>query len=130
MDSSHPDSGPEPALINPGKLQTFVMLGGDDYRELLGDLIREVPEQLDRMRTAIAAGDVAECRQRAHSLRGILGYFGCVVMTARLGALESRDAVMPEEAATIHADFQDLWHNSLAAIREWEKSVPEFATGA
>lgn len=127
MDSTHPATGPEPALINPGKLQTFVMLGADDYVEMLGDLMREVPEQLERMRSAIAGGDLAECRQRAHSLRGILGYFGCVVMTARLAALESREAVMPEEAAAIHAEFQALWQASLAAIREWEKSVPEFA---
>jgi len=114
-------------LVNTDKLRTFLILGVDDYVEMLGDLIGEVPEQLDRMRDAIQSGDIADCRQAAHSLRGILGYFGCVAMTARLGQLEGRPSLAAEEAPTIHAEFQSLWSASLAAIRQWEKSVPDFA---
>ena len=36
------------------------------------------------------------------------------------------DAV-PAQAAAVQAELQDLWDRSLAAIKEWEKSVPEFA---
>ena len=126
MDSTQEVPAPEPSIINTRKLQTFVILGIDDYTEMLGDLMREVPEQLEQMRIDIERGNFAECRQCAHSLRGILGYFGCVAMTARLAELETRESLMPEEAAAIHAEYQTLWHDSLAAIREWEKSIPGF----
>ena len=127
MDSTQSPAGQEPPLINTRKLQTFVILGVDDYVEMFGDLMREVPPQLDRMRSAIEGGDLAECRQCAHSLRGILGYFGCVAMTVRLAELENRESVMPEEASAIHGEFQTLWHDSRVAIREWGKSIPDFA---
>ena len=127
MDSSQSVSGDGPLLVNTGKLQTFLFLGFDDYVEMLGDLMREVPEQLERMRCSIQQGDFADCKQCAHSLRGILGYFGCVAMTTRLGQLENRQSLAPEEAATTYAEFQTLWPDSLAAIRQWEKSIPDFA---
>jgi len=127
MDVTQPVSGEEPVLVNTDKLRTFLILGLDDYVEMLGDVMGEVPEQLERIRSSIEQGDFADCRQAAHSLRGILGYFGCAAMTTRLGQLEGRQSFAPEEAATIHAEFQTLWSASLAAIRQWEKSIPDFA---
>ena len=126
MDPTQSAAGQESPLINTRKLQTFVILGVADYVEMFGDLMCEVPQQLARMHSAIAGGDLAECRQCAHSLRGILGYFGCVAMTVRLAELENRESVMPEEASAIYGEFHTLWHDSCAAIREWEKSIPDF----
>jgi len=127
MESTLPHSAGEPSLINTRKLHTFVLLGMADFHELLGDMLREVPLQLDQIATTIRQGDVAECKLQAHSLRGILGYFGCVAMTARLNEIEKQDSIMPEIAEDIHTELLTLWENSLVAIREWEKSVPQFA---
>ena len=110
MDSTQPIPGPDLPLINIRKLQTFVMLGIDDYVEMLGDLMREVPEQLEQIRIAIEQGNLEDCREHAHSMRGILGYFGCVTMTRRLASLESRTSLMPEDAAATCEEFQTLCH--------------------
>ena len=65
-------------------------------------------------------------KARAHGLRGVLAYFGCVAVTKRLAQLETQECVPPEQAAGIHAELLDLWEQSLAALAEWEKSVPDF----
>ena len=127
MDSTHPAPGPESPLINTRKLQTFVLLGIDDYLEMLGDLMREVPAQLTRLRSAIEQGNSDDCKQCAHMMRGILGYFGCVAMTDKLASLENQPNLPPTEATATYQDFQALWQHSLTAIREWEKSIPDFA---
>lgn len=127
MESTQPFITQDPPLIDIRKLRLFVILGIADYRELLGDVLREVPEQLVNIRDFIRQGDSVQRKQCAHSLRGILGYFGCVAMTARFTQVEAEETIMPEQADAIYAELETLWQNSLAAIREWEKSVPEFA---
>ena len=60
------------------------------------------------------------------ALRGLLAYFGCIAMTARLAALENQTSIAPEQAAAIRAELNDLWERSLAALRQWENSLPGF----
>ena len=60
MDVTQPVSGEEPVLVNTDKLRTFLILGLDDYVEMLGDVMGEVPEQLERIRSSIEQGDFAD----------------------------------------------------------------------
>lgn len=117
----------ETPLIDPPQLETFIVFGHADYLDLLGDVIHDVPGHLERLRTAISAGNPGEIRAAAHSLRGMLSYFGCVALTTRLADFEHQTAIPPEQAAPIHAELSGLWEKTLAAIKEWEKTVPDFA---
>jgi HPt (histidine-containing phosphotransfer) domain-containing protein len=126
MDSTHPDLPPEAPLLDFHQLETFIVIGIDDYRELLGDVVIEVPQQLEQIREAIQQGDAVTLKARAHGLRGLLAYFGCVAMTRRLAHLETQAGVAPAQADATHAELQALWEQSLAALAEWEKSVPDF----
>jgi HPt (histidine-containing phosphotransfer) domain-containing protein len=127
MDSINPDFNPEPSLLDYRQLEMFIVIGIDDYRELLGDVAIEAPQRLGQIRDAFQQGDSAMLKDRAHGLRGLLAYFGCVAVTKRLAQLETQEIVPPEQAASTHAELLDLWEQSLAALAEWEKSVPDFA---
>ena len=114
-------------LLDLEPLEVFATLGYDDFRELLSDVIRDVPGHLESFRAAIHAGNPADVSSRVHTFRGMVSYFGCIALTGRLAELEHHPAIAPTEAPAIHAELQDLWNRSLAAIKNWEKSVPEFA---
>ena len=114
-------------LINPRQLEPLAILGIKDFHEILGDVVRDVPGCLESLRAAIHAGDIAALKARAHSLRGMLGNFGCVAMTARLAQIEHLESIDPTEADAVQTELQQLWDQSLAAIKAWEKAVPEFA---
>jgi CheY-like chemotaxis protein len=117
----------EPVLIDPRQLDTFIDIGSVGYHDILGDLIRDVPDYLNRIRDSIQAGDAEVLKGRVHSLKGILACFGCVAMTTRLAQLERQASIAPALASLLHTELQQLWENSLGAIKEWEKSVPAFS---
>lgn len=117
----------ESTLLDHQQLESFIDLGFDDYLDLLGDVIHDVPGHLAHLRAAIQQGDSRELNARAHSLRGMLSYFGCVAMTDRLARMEHHESVVPDQAAATHSELHSLWEKSLAAIKAWEKSVPGFA---
>jgi len=124
MGSPNSNPSPQAALLDFRQLETFVVIGVADYLELLGDVIKDVPVQLESIRSAIAEEDLSRLKARTHGLRGLLAYFGCIGMTGRLAELESQTSVLPEQSAVIHAELQDLWQRSLAALKQWEKSLP------
>lgn len=130
MDTFTPNATAPPVLIDCQQLATFIDIGSDGYFDILADLIGAVPGYLENLRDHIHDGDAAALRHRAHSLRGILGCFGCVAITTRLARFELPERVAPELAVALHAELFDLWDQSLGAIKEWEKSVPAFAAGA
>lgn len=113
-------------LINRSQLASFIAIGREDFLNLLGDVVRDVPRHLDRIRNVVTRGDENGLKDAAHSLRGMLSYFGCIALTARLASFENRETVAPELAGSLHTELETLWESSLAAINEWEKSVPEF----
>ena len=116
-----------PTLLNLEQLEALVVLGKDDYLDLLNDVMLSVPVRLERIRVAIEDEDAKQLAATAHELRGMLLYFGCDAMTRRLDPLEQQPVVPPAEADAIHADLLSIWQQSLAAIKLWEQSVPEFA---
>ena len=129
--STHEPSYPElpqaPTLLNLEQLETLVVLGRGDYLDLLNDVIQSVPLQLERIRSAIEDGRANQLAATAHELRGMLLYFGCDAMTRRLDPLENQPVIPPAEATAIHAQLLSIWQQSLAAIKLWEESVPDFA---
>ena len=126
MGSQNSDPSPPTGLLDIRQLETFVVIGVADYLSLLADVINDVPIQLEQIRAAIEQGDLPHLHARAHALRGLLAYFGCIAMTARLAALENQTSIAPEQAAAIRAELNDLWERSLAALRQWENSLPGF----
>ena len=114
-------------LLDLEPLEVFATLGYDDYLDLLSDVIRDGPGHLESVRAAIHAGNAADVTSRTHSFRGMVSYFGCIALTSRLAELEHHPAIAPSEATAIHAELQDLWNRSLTAIKDWEKSVADFA---
>ena len=115
-------------LLDFRQLKPLAAIGIVDFRDLLNDVVEDVPAHLDKIRAAIQADDAPELQARAHTFRGMIANYGCIALAERLTRLEYQDQVIPAQAATIHAELQDLWDRSLAAIEVWEKSVPEFAT--
>ena len=117
----------EPMLIDARQLDTFIEIGTVGYHDILGDLIRDVPDFLSHIRDSIQAADSAVLKRRLHSLKGILACFGCVAMTHRLAQLELQTHIAPELASPLHTELHDLWEKSLSAIKAWERSVPAFS---
>lgn len=114
-------------LLDLEPLESFAILGYADYLDLLGDVVRDVPGHLDSIRSAILAGNSAEVSTRIHSLRGMVSYFGCIGLTGRLAELEHQPAIAPTAAAVIHTELPELWDRRLAALKNWQKSVPDSA---
>lgn len=114
-------------LLDPRLLEAFIVIGYDDYLDLLRDVIHDVPVYLRNIRISIEKGNQADIRFLAHSLKGMLSFFGCIAMTARLHRLETQERPAPEQAGRCHTELQSLWEDSLAALMVWEKSVPEFS---
>ena len=125
-----PPVTPLSSLIDVRQLETFIDLGCDGYFDILGDLIQEVPVSISTICTNIAEGDTLALKRHAHSLKGILGCFGCVAISNRIVALEHEASVPPAQAESLHAELLEIWQTSLAAIKEWEKSVPAFTEAA
>jgi PAS domain S-box-containing protein len=129
-------SQPEPAkpvtahagpLIDFRQLKPLAALGIEDFLDLLGDVIQDVPAHLEKVRVAIHTDDQAELKSRAHAFRGMVANYGCIALAQRLTQLEYHDQVTSDQATAIHTELLVLWENSLAAIHDWQKTVPELA---
>jgi HPt (histidine-containing phosphotransfer) domain-containing protein len=120
-------TNPTNPLLDPSQLETFIMLGYEDYADLLGDVERDVPGYFNIIHSAIASGDSKACSAATHSCRGMLSYFGCVALTSLLAELEN--GVLPDKsrAESVHNELLTTWESTLNAILKWEKSVPDFA---
>ena len=94
---------PSRVLIDVEQLNTFIDLGSAGYFDILGDLLLEVPAALDALRGFVATGDTPAFKRRTHSLKGVLGCFGCVAIRTRLDELESQEATLPAQAEPLHA---------------------------
>jgi chemotaxis protein histidine kinase CheA len=114
-------------LLDTAQLDSFISIGYTDYIDLLSDVIQDVTTNLASIQMAIQQGNLADLKARAHSLRGMLSYFGCLAMTDLLKILEESSSLTPLQAAEIHSQLGPLWTRSLSAIKTWEKSVPHFA---
>lgn len=127
MDAS-PSSSEEPSLLNIRQLRSFIVFGHADFLELLEDMKNDIPIRFAAVREAMIAGDAGECSAAAHVSRGALSYFGCVALNKRLAEIEALETVGPSQAESYFTELNTIWDNTLAAIKEWERGVPEFNT--
>lgn len=117
----------EKALLDLSQLESFIMVGLDDYHEILNDLIEELPKNFKEIHAAMSREDLPKIQSMVHSLRGMLSVFGCVQMSERLSEFENPDFhPSASEADRIHSELVASWEQHLAALLEWEKTVPEF----
>ncbi|KAB2640420.1 MAG: Hpt domain-containing protein [Verrucomicrobia bacterium] len=123
MGSIHSDPRQLP-LLDYHQLETFAVIGVADYLRLLTEVIEDIPKQMDQIRAAIQEGNVPQILARAHGLRGLVAYFGCVAMTESLAQLEKQEHFPPAQATAIHAELQSVWQQSLAALNAWQQSLP------
>lgn len=124
---SHPEYPQNSPLLDIEQLETLIVLGAADYHDLFGDVTGSVPDRIQRIGAAIQAGNAKQLRADAHELRGMLLYFGCEAMTRRLNLLELPPSPATAEAGAIQEQLLELWQQSLAAIQQWQQSVPELA---
>lgn len=122
-------TNPENNLLDSSQLETFIMLGYEDYADLLGDVKRDVPGYFTVIHSSVATGDAKACSAAAHSCRGMLSYFGCIALNNLLADLENGALPDKSNADTIHNELLASWKHTLNAIHAWEKSIPDFAPG-
>ncbi|GAA5116607.1 hypothetical protein GCM10023212_03540 [Luteolibacter yonseiensis] len=126
MDMSPSPSPHDPPLLDLRQLRSFVVLGHENFLELLEDMKGDMPKSFAAVREAMLTGDAEETSAVAHSSRGILSYFGCVALNQRLAVIEALKTVDPSQAEIVFNELTALWAESVVAIKEWESGVPEF----
>jgi len=125
MGSSNPGSSPQVQLLDFHQLESYSVIGVEDYLRLLGDVIVDIPNQMAEIRDAVEQGNAPQFKARAHGLRGLVAYFGCVAMAARLAQLENQEDIAPTLASAIHTELQVIWEQSLAALNIWRQSMTD-----
>ncbi|MEO8615591.1 MAG: Hpt domain-containing protein [Luteolibacter sp.] len=121
--TGHPDCTP---LLDFEQLEPFIEIGLTDFLDILGDVIHDVPEHLEKIHTAIRRGNSTELKSTTHSMRGMIANFGCIGMTSILRDLEYGAPLEPGQADAICSTLATLWQQSLSAIVDWQKSIPDF----
>ncbi len=125
MGSSNPGSSPQVQLLNYHQLESYAVIGVEDYLRLLGEVIEDIPNQMAEIRDSVEQGNAPLVKARAHGLRGLVAYFGCAAMAARLAQLENQEGIAPAQASAIHAELQVIWEQSLAALDSWRQSMTD-----
>jgi hypothetical protein len=113
-------------LIDFRQLGLFFGMGRIDFITILGDVIHDVPEHLEKIHSAILCGEEKEMKFRAHRMRGMLANVGCCSMMAVLHDLEFLEPPPRANADAIHLNLEGLWRKSLVEIRIWAQSDPGF----
>jgi HPt (histidine-containing phosphotransfer) domain-containing protein len=108
---------PEPALLDAGQLAVFADFGLEDFKDILNDMVADVPGMLDQVEAALADGDEAGGKRLSHTLRGMLLNFGCSGLAAKLFQLEHH---WPgADSAAIMSGLRQCWNETLAALEQW-----------
>jgi CheY-like chemotaxis protein len=112
--SSHPGSTPseEPA-VDMKRLMEFAEGDMDNLRELVSLYLQQTAQQLNQIRTALAAGNAAEVRRIAHSCAGASATCGMRRITPLLRQMEARAeagdlSALPQLLAQAEHQFQQI----------------------
>jgi HPt (histidine-containing phosphotransfer) domain-containing protein len=101
--------------------KTLDSLGGDKelLREVVEILLAEAPQQMARLRRAIAEGDATSIERMAHGLKGELGYLGISELSQGAGQLEGLGRRCELQKATeVFADFETQISAILNKLRD------------
>ncbi|MEN9974585.1 MAG: hypothetical protein RLZZ282_591, partial [Verrucomicrobiota bacterium] len=131
--ASPPSPPPTPAitlptrpLLNDTIIQNLTFIGIDGYKEVISGATAATSSYLESILTTVAHAESQQLKELLHKFRGMLLQIGCDAMPARLLELESLALPTPDQAHAIQTELATLWQLTLAAIKEWEKSIPEF----
>ena len=123
QDPATPEGAADPAtaLLDPKALDNLrEVVGGDPefLAELVDTFLDDVPSLLADLRQGLAAGDAAEVRRHAHSLKSNGAEFGATELSQRCGQLE----VMAKEgrlvgAASLLTQIEGLYQEVETALR-------------
>lgn len=110
---------PAPALLDADQLAVFADFGLEDFKDILNDMVADVPGMLDQVEAALAADDETGGKRTSHTLRGMLLNFGCSGLAAKLFELEHHWPPAGTGSAAIIPDLHDCWKETLAALDKW-----------
>jgi HPt (histidine-containing phosphotransfer) domain-containing protein len=110
---------PEPALLDAGQLAVFADFGLEDFKDILNDMVADVPAMLDQLEAALAADDENGGKRTSHTLRGMLLNFGCSGLAAKLFEIEHHWPPAGTASAAIMSDLRDCWKETLVALDKW-----------
>lgn len=104
----------EPSLLDPAVWESLRSLDDDPafLDELIDLFIDDAMPRAERVRTSLAAGDVATARAAAHSIRGTAGNIGASQVAAMATALE-HDL---EAGVAVSAERVDQLHEALKHV--------------
>jgi len=107
--------------------QSLERLGGDKklFHEVMDIFLSEGPEQVARLRDAIANGDSAGIEMTAHSLKGELGYLGISQVSQQAGELEGMGRRHDlDESAALFAEFDIEMSAILSSMKSVNDTIP------
>ena len=108
-------------------LECLPCMGLENHLELLGDISEATAEYMQSIHGSIRTGNHKSLKEILHKLRGMLLQYGFLALPARLKQLEElHESITPDQADEVLTELQSLWSTGFAAIKEWEKTVPEF----
>lgn len=113
-------------LIDIRQLDQFICIGPSDFLEILDDVVQDVAKNLEKIHSAILAGDPVEMKFGVHSMRGMLASLGCVGMTAVLHELEYGPSPPPGDAELVQSKLAALWQQSHSEIMDHARSIDGF----
>ena len=91
-------------------------------REVINLLFKEVPVKLAALEQAVANDDVAALISAAHSLRGVSGHVGAVVVQHLCSVLE-RSAIaesrVPDDAGACLVALRSAWSRTRPLLEDW-----------
>ena len=96
----------------------------EDFLEIFKEFVRDLPEDLDRVAAAIAAGDSAAAKRHAHQAKGSAANFG--FERVRASALAMEDAAKAGDLAQAAEHLAAARRAFAAGLGEITVKVPAF----
>jgi HPt (histidine-containing phosphotransfer) domain-containing protein len=114
-------------VIDPSALATLAETTGDDpefLAELIDTYLTDAVDLLDKSEAASAAGDAAELRRAAHSLKSNSATFGAIALTALAKNLEELGkAGELDETSSLIAQAREEFAHVERSLRETQATL-------
>ena len=108
------------ALLDLRSLEELHIMLGDDLREIVDQLIAQLPEQVKALNAAIEIGDLGAAGRIAHSIKGGAGNLGGQALSLNAAQLERAALGADLEAsATLSAALNQLVPSTICALQSF-----------
>jgi len=116
-------ASPQGDLLDFDQLAVFAEIGLADFKEILDDMIADVPALLLKVKAALVEGNETAGRTAAHTLRGMLLNFGSAALASRLRMIEVGWLAAGENPVQTAADLDQCWLATRQALDAWVASL-------